>query len=491
MGYKYKKDIINLSPVSFKWINHISLNTSLVDSARFKFINLEKAFEDEIDWNYAGHGKLWTYNLNYFDYLHQEDITRGCGESLINNFITFYEVSKDGLEPYPTSLRLMNWIKFVNLHQIKNNTIDNIIARDAFRLLDNLEYHLLANHLLENGFALLFAAVYLDDDSIRSKAIEILDKQLKEQILADGAHYELSPMYHQLMLYRVLDSIQLLTSIDRDLQLDTMLNLLQTKASTMLGWLEEITFGNGDIPLLNDSAKNINATTSQLKEYANAIGLKKINVSLKESGYRKVKQDKYEIILDIGNVLPSYQPGHTHADTFNFIMMSEGRPFISEAGTSTYESNSRRQYERSTTAHNTVFVNDKNSSEVWSSFRVANRAKVTIIDDKEYYIKASHDGYKNTIHTRSWTMHSNNIVIEDRLEGSSCAGKAYIHLHPEVQLFESKANRIFTDRGSIQLVDHDNYTIEEYEFSETFNQYRIAKVIVVYFADRMITEINF
>ena len=30
------------------------------------------------------------------------------------------------------------------------------------------------------------------------------------KILEDGGHFELSPMYHQIMLFRVLDCIQLL-----------------------------------------------------------------------------------------------------------------------------------------------------------------------------------------------------------------------------------------------------------------------------------------
>ena len=76
-------------------------------------------------------------------------------------------------------------------------------------LLDNLEYHLLGNHLLENGFSLLFGAYYFQDENLYKKAKEILEKELNEQILDDGAHFELSPMYHQLMLFRVLDCINL------------------------------------------------------------------------------------------------------------------------------------------------------------------------------------------------------------------------------------------------------------------------------------------
>ena len=80
------------------------------------------------------------------------------------------------------------------------------------RLLDNIEYHLMGNHLLENGFSLLFGGVYFGDARFCRKAEEILREELAEQILPDGGHYERSPMYHQIILGRVLDCINLLKS---------------------------------------------------------------------------------------------------------------------------------------------------------------------------------------------------------------------------------------------------------------------------------------
>src|SRR5690606_4841710 len=41
----------------------------------FYFLNLEKKF-DVIDWNFMDYGKLWNYNLEYFDYLNQDDIKK-------------------------------------------------------------------------------------------------------------------------------------------------------------------------------------------------------------------------------------------------------------------------------------------------------------------------------------------------------------------------------------------------------------------------------
>ncbi|MFW1420242.1 hypothetical protein ACEV8X_22705, partial [Vibrio parahaemolyticus] len=39
----------------------------------FEFIGLKYSFENTIDWNFQGYGKLWNYNLQYFSYLLDED----------------------------------------------------------------------------------------------------------------------------------------------------------------------------------------------------------------------------------------------------------------------------------------------------------------------------------------------------------------------------------------------------------------------------------
>ena len=171
---------------------------SIYKDDKFTILNLSKKFNYKIDWNFSEYGKLWTYNLTYFEYLKvKEDV------NLIYDFIENIESVKDGLEPFPISLRGINWIKFLTKHEIKDEKIDDSLYAQYYILLNNLEYHLLGNHLLENGFSLLFGAYYFQDENLHKKAKDILEKELNEQILYDGAHFELSPMYHQLMLFRL------------------------------------------------------------------------------------------------------------------------------------------------------------------------------------------------------------------------------------------------------------------------------------------------
>lgn len=83
--------------------------------------------------------------------------------------------------------------------------------------------------------------------------------------------------------------------------------------------------------------------------------------------------------MDVGDIKASYQPDHSHADTFNYELRIGGKPFVVDTGISTYDKTARRQYERGTAAHNTVMIGNKDSSEVWGGFRVGKRAKVRLL----------------------------------------------------------------------------------------------------------------
>ena len=70
------------------------------------------------------------------------------------------------------------------------------------------EYHLLGNHLFENFKALCFAGLYFkskESGKWFNKGLRGLKEQVKEQILQDGGHFELSPMYHCIILEGMLD----------------------------------------------------------------------------------------------------------------------------------------------------------------------------------------------------------------------------------------------------------------------------------------------
>lgn len=425
----------------------------------FRFLNREKRFNGRIDWRFEGLGRLWCYNLNYFDFLQQEGMSADAGLDLIDDFIDAAARAETCMEPYPVSLRILNWIKFLSGNGIRSEKIDACLHAQARFLARNLEYHLLGNHLLENGIALFFAAFYFEDKDLFVIAEKILAAELKEQILADGGHFELSPMYHQIILERLLDCMNLAQSnpavygrIRQNGKETDLLQLIRSKAGLMLGWLREMTFANGEMPLVNDAAFEIAADAKRLWDYAGRAGVPESLVSLQESGYRKIKRAHYEALLDIGRIGPDYIPGHAHADTFNFLLNIKGCPVIVDSGTSTYENNETRHAQRATKAHNTVEIDRCSQSEVWGSFRVARRAGVAGITETDRRVSAFHDGYKRLpgkpVHKRTWRFEDKGIEILDEIDGGFQEATARFYFHPDVRFCPSQNNN---GGGMIQL----------------------------------------
>ena len=505
IGFKYPQ-FIPAQSYSITLKPSIPSNQSyFLEQNRFQFLNQSQIFlVDRIKWNdEKTYGKLWVYNLNYFDFLNQENIMVGEGLALVRAYIQEGIKLKTGFEPYPMSLRGINWIKFLSKNQIQDPKIDAFLMAQYARLSDNLEYHLMGNHLLENAFSLLFGAYYFRNESFLKLSYKIFQAELPEQILEDGGHFERSPMYHQIILFRVLDCLNLVrNNINREfydgdmefvLQKDEFHPILTCYAQKMLNFLPKITFKNGEIPLVNDAAKNIIPTTKQLVEYAKQLNISPQESKLSKSGYRKFENQYFELFMDVGDIAPDYQPAHAHCDTLSFVLYAHGKPFIVDTGTSTYENNEIRQKERSTSAHNTVQVGDFEQSEIWSSFRVGRRAKATILMENEREVIASHDGYKRfgIIHERSFIIDNQYITITDKIIGETkFSQKAYLHFHPDVAV-EISEYTIKTNLGNITFENIIEIKQSEYFFCEEFNQRKPAIMLTLLFKEHLTTIIDY
>ncbi len=479
----------------------------------FTFLNLSHTFKDGIiDWEWMNYGKLWQYNLCYFDFLNQPTLSKQEGIDLIKHFIQNQKNLKSGIEPYPTSLRVINWIKFVSKYQINDLEITDAIYVQANHVSKRLEYHLLGNHLLENAFCLLHAGYFFKEKKFINLSIKILKNELDEQVLEDGGQFELSPMYHQIILFRVLEAIDLVRNnnhltpdpspAERGVKapLNTPLSAgegsgvrwsLEQKASKMLAWLNNITFPNGEIPLSNDSAFGIAPSTFELQNLAKSLNIQEKEIPLSTSGYRKYANQNFELIIDVGQISPDYQPGHAHADALNVVIYANSKPFIVDTGTSTYEKNERRQLERSTQSHNTVTFDNENQSQVWGGFRVGKRAKVDILNETKNSILAQHDGYRKfgVIHQRQLDISESQIIIEDMILGTNKTAIAHFHFHPEIN-FKIIGNILETDNCQIIFSNFEKIVVEEYLFAPQFNTLIPSRKVLIEFRHSLITTIT-
>lgn len=477
VDFNVKSFFLNFHP-------EIYSNTSYKNQNKFLFLNKSKLFVDTIDWDFSEFGKLWTYNLNYFDYLNQYNLSKEKGVELIYDYIKNDQTLKVGKEPYPISLRNINWIKFISRNKIEDERITKNLFKHYLFLLDNLEYHLLGNHLLENGFSLLFGAYFFRNERLYKKAKKIIIDEVNEQTLKDGGHFELSSMYHQIILFRLLECIFL---VDRNEWKNDIAfyTFLKNKAVKMLSFLKTITYRNGDVPMVNDSAYGIAPTSRELFDFAQSLGLEYNSVELDDSGYRKIEISNYELFIDVGNVGPDYQLGHAHSDIFNFELHCNGKPIIVDTGTSTYEKNFRRHLERATSSHNTVKIGEYEQTQVWGGFRVAKRAKILNVKEKKGVISASHDGFKGIgfIHTRIFEYYKNQIIINDIVSNDTNGeANAYLHFAQGINLIIDK-KKVFVKNENVVIEFEGAISVSQgiYELAKGFNQtVNVSKLIITF-----------
>ncbi len=246
-------------------------------SGEIRFIGQARAFAlPRPDWIQADTPKLWRYNLHYFDYLGWPTVAAADKAALIDDWIRRVPVgATDAWEPYPISLRVVNWLKY--LLGLPAGDIPPAwlasLAHQAAALEGDVEYHLLANHLLKNGKALVFAGACLDGAPARrwlALGLRIMLAEAEAQVLPDGGHVERSPMYHCIVLEDYLDVVNLLAR-NPGLATDDAVATLTAAARRATAFLRGIRTGAGDIPLFNDAAFGITPTAAELLGYAEMV----------------------------------------------------------------------------------------------------------------------------------------------------------------------------------------------------------------------------
>jgi hypothetical protein len=145
-------------------------------------------------------------------------------------------------------------------------------------------------------------------------------------------------------------------------------------------------------------------------------------------------------VADAGDPCPDELPAHAHADALSFELSVSGQRMIVDAGMFEYQAGIWRDFMRGTAAHNTIMVDGQDQSEVWSSFRVGRRARVTARYWAEQegvrVLEADHDGYQATlgVRHRRWIARIDQrfFVVSDLLEGDGeHEARSFIHLHPD------------------------------------------------------------
>lgn len=439
------------------WPGEAYLEPATRDGRTFTFLGQTARFDG--NWNDPAVPKLWLYNLHYQDHLNARGAESRIDlcEHMVDAWVEGNPpLAGNGWEPYCLSLRIVNWVKFfsrLGSGRVKETWLQSL-AQQTDALEQQLEFHILANHLFANAKALVFAGTYLggtQGDRWLRKGLALLDREVPEQFLEDGAHYERSPMYHGTLLWDLADLIALFQAT-RFEELEKRVNDWRQRVEKGLEWLAAMTHPDGEISFFNDAAFGIAPNLTDLTNFAGSLGLavpsgecpERVQVFLlQESGFGVIDwPERHRLLVDVAPVGPGYQPGHAHADTLSCELSLFGQRVLVNSGISQYGQDVERHKQRSTAAHNTVEVDGQNSSEVWGGFRVARRAMPFDVGasqgELEVRVWGKHDGYRRlpggVIHHREWRASSGRIVIEDVLSGSYGSAVAYWHLHPHINI---------------------------------------------------------
>jgi uncharacterized heparinase superfamily protein len=451
----------------------------------FMFLNHERRLPPQDGWNDPALDKLWLYNLHYFDDLNALDAgQRGAWhQALLQRWLQENPpASGNGWEPYPTSLRMVNWVKWLAAGNMPVPGMERSLATQARWLARRMEWHLLGNHLFANAKALVFAGLFFEGPEAASwlaTGLKIIAHELPEQVLADGGNFERSTMYHAIFLEDLLDLVNAVS------HWPGCVPALQTAqwrevASRMLGWLAGMTHPDGEIALFNDAAFGVAPNLNQLRSYAQRLhiqhgpprrfspcdddrgeetNLPSVIASaarqsippllhFADSGYVRLERGNAVALLDVAPVGPDYLPGHAHADTLSFELSVFGQRVVVNGGTSCYGSRLERLRERGTAAHSTVEVALENSSDVWGNFRAARCAHPFDLQVQTEHeclkVACSHDGYTRLpgapVHRREWVMNAGSLRVTDMVRGGAHAALARYVLHPGVQITTAGVN---------------------------------------------------
>lgn len=428
------------------------------EAGRLTFVNQTHDLGDPLDWDAASMPLLWRYNVHYLDWVWALPLDKAIAVA-VDWVLRHPPVpAAVGWSPYPTSLRLLNFCLLADARPDRAESLWPSIWQQAEHLSRRLEWHLLGNHLLENGIALaLVGNCFAGAEADRWRAIgqRILALQIPEQVLPDGTHFERSPMYHSRLTYALG-----LVANGGD---ETIRKIVTEPLRRMIDALLTLSHPDGEIALFNDSAFGIAPPPPAVASFASAVvgeGPAIAPDHLSHGGYytgRTLHGDYF--VCDAGPLGPDYLPGHAHGDIFSFELSLGSHRMVVDSGTFDYMPTEMRRYCRSTAAHNTVTIRGADQAEFWGTFRVGRRGRPHDVKweacSDGFQIEAWHDGYRHlsgspTHHRRYRWYDDGRLTIEDHISARrAVSAVSRIHLHPECRATAVDNGSIIVERGAV------------------------------------------
>ncbi|HTF88258.1 MAG TPA: alginate lyase family protein [Planctomycetota bacterium] len=429
---------------------------------------------------------LATMQLHYMEWLKDQSDERA--QAFIRDWILNVRPYRPGYwrdswNPYSISLRCVVWMQlFARRGDAWPDDFKHLLRESLFAQLRflsaNVELDIGGNHLIKNIVALLWAGRLFDGPKARRFTIRgerLLERELSRQILDGGMHFERSPAYHAQVFADLCECLQLIAP-------GTLHTRLEAELGAMAKALADLTHPDGQVSLFNDGGLHMAHSPAEcLDAFERASGHRPTQARVfrfDQAGFFGVRDATSLVLVDCGAIAADHLPAHGHGDALAFEWSLDGKRFIVDAGVSEYAPGPRRDWSRSTRAHNTLTLDNQDQCEFYSSFRIGRRARVALerfeVIGKGFLLIGSHDGFAHLpgkpIHRREIAATPRRIQVVDRVEGGSGQSMcARLLLHPDVHFERRGRTLILTRDQTIVQLDCDHpVTVEDSWWSPDF-----------------------
>lgn len=279
-------------------------------------------------------------------------------------------------------------------------------------------------------------------NAVEENALALLGQELARQVLPDGGHIERNPTLQLRVLCDLIDVRATLNAGCRELP-----EFLQHAIDRLAPMLRFFRHGDHSLAHFNGSNAGDGELIDLALSKADARG--RAPRSAPHSGFERLSAGRMLVLVDAGQPMQGFDRAAC-AGTLSFEASIGRDRLIVNCGAATGENQQWRWACRTTAAHSTAQVDDRNSSEIRDNGAFGRKPSVILCEredkDGNSLLTMSHDGYLKSLsilHKRRLylTADGENLRGEDILSGpADHPFTIRFHLHPRVQASLAKDN---------------------------------------------------
>ena len=402
--------------------------------------------KDHLSWEPEGAPSEWIAELNGFEWLRDlrsvgGEKARRMAREMVSLWLAQYPKFNEATwRADITGARLTSWISFHDFFcasaddAFRKSYFSSLIAQ-ARHLSRALPGDLTGLPLMRALRGLAYTGLALEGGEARmERAFKLILQQIGEQILPDGAHISRSPQATFEFLRCLVDLRAALIFAKEEMPEE-----LQHAIDRMTPAVKFFRHGDGALAQFNGGQEGNAHLCETTLMHSGARG--RAMKSMPHTGYERITQGRSSVIMDTGLPLVSEYSDRAHAGLLSFEYSFGRDRVIVNCGTSAVNGK-WRELLRSTAAHSTLVVDNRNScsfdEEGLLSSRPATRARCHE-DENIALIEAGHVGYVprfGLTYRRCLRLKEQGETLsgEEQLTGRSGVPFAVrFHLHPGIQ----------------------------------------------------------